>query len=223
MRFSCLFCERSPPRITALSPTCPGEEHSAAAPVLILARISFPSSRNSVENKHNATEKLSFFSLTLLDISAQSTDENLRHWIVSRGANGNTPVQQFLSPAVSVILTLTDSSGESCEHIWDVSIVLFSSACLEMVFSFPDTYMRWPMHTFLMQFVHRSWDHYSSIKQSHLLSTIWLVLAEYRGFWNQIHCFSEQVWLLKKTYTRTIFFAERVKLYLHHNCNWAQN
>lgn len=134
-----------------------------------------------------------------------------------------TPQFSSLSPTISVILTLTDSSGESCEHIWDVSIVLFSSTCQEMMFSFPDTRQRWSAHTALMQFVHRSWDHYSSIKQSHLLFTIWLVFAEYWGFWSQIHCFAEQVWLLNKTYARTIFFAERVKLYFHHNCNWAQN
>lgn len=73
---------------------------------------------------------------------------------MTRDENANAPAWQFLLSTV-VILTLTVPSGESCEHIWDVNIILLASLIhLEMAFLFPNTHQRWSVHTALMQFVH---------------------------------------------------------------------
>lgn len=83
-----------------------------SSPSFVLARISSPSSRNNVESKHNVTEKLFFFSLTLLDISAQSTGENLRLDCV-KGCKWQHP-----SSAVSV--TCCQCYSDTHRFLWGI-------------------------------------------------------------------------------------------------------
>lgn len=84
---------------------------------------------------------------------------------MSRDTHASAPAWQFLSSSVVVILALIAPYGESCEHVWDVSIILLASPIhLEMAFSLSNTCQRWTMHTALMQFVHRGEVTYNSIK-----------------------------------------------------------